>query len=723
MAPPRQVSKPTVPSSSKAGGAQLRRIARPPPAPKLNTALSAHPRTDPLNALSVLLKLLTSLPARIGGCQYKLTQAEHALALHLVGVLDPYVYHGMRALAHPMGGDTSAAFVGLVHQPTEILDAILFHVDARRDLLNVGLACKRLHDVVFPRHFDYRVIRAKVSSIAVWNHLILHRSLARNVRRVEIIDERTSSTTAIVAPRGMLQRDTDLESTDDELTMHAKQERFLATALVRMTGLQEFKWSCNHSPISIANVWPTLMMRAVNLKSINICDNLVFSPRTEEDEDDEDDGGETSESDSDADGGVGGGKQMLAKVPATALLDMESVTFRSTPHVYGSSKNPELGRIAAMLHQCVNLKALEIIYITPRTAAAATALPGGISARTRPLSDEFLTYGRWAHLTSLTLSNLRCGSYAIVAAFLKAHPALEVLNVDLSVHGAGTANGGGLVLEPGSMPRLREVRASKEVINAIFACPLSSNADDVSESALRPLEAIKGFKLSGHAANTATSSARSIPDTTFLANLRMHAGTIKRVEMTGWHDMEDVKRLAACVPRVQYLDVGRRLGGNGGHGVNRNTSDKDISLKEKAPVANIIEWTEFLATLPELVTLHGVKFFYEVASAPSSSLPAPHSNTISSSPSSNPILATHTHATTNPILQSIAHLSMMERSRLRKNDETAGVLAWKCPKLRRVDHWDTAESGSGRVIVLLREHAGDDGGREGKVRWEVRRVR
>jgi hypothetical protein len=28
-------------------------------------------------------------------------------------------------------------------------------------------------------------------------------------------------------------------------------------------------------------------------------------------------------------------------------------------------------------------------------------------------------------------------------------------------------------------------------------------------------------------------------------------------------------------------------------------------------------------------------------------------------------------------------LSMMERSRMRKNDEIAGVLAWKCPKLRR----------------------------------------
>ena len=71
---------------------------------------------------------------------------------------------------------------------------------------------------------------------------------------------------------------------------------------------------------------------------------------------------------------------------------------------------------------------------------------------------------------------------------------------------------------------------------------------------------------------------------------------------------------------------------------------------------------------------------------------------------------------------------------MRKNDEIAGVLAWKCKKLRRLDHWD--ESG-GKIIVLLRDH--EHGGTHGeevvlndkerlsstatKVRWEVRRLK
>ena len=285
----------------------------------INTNLSAHPRTNPSNALSVLLKLLTSLPSRIGGCQYKLTPAEHALSLHLVSIIDPFVYHGLRALAPPQNQTFASSFVSLVNQPTEILDAIVFHIDSRRDLLNVALACKRLHDIVFPRHFEYRVIRCKVSSIKVWNHLILHRSLARNVRRLEILDERSSPTTdgnfnkgrRVTIPKNIiLQRDTDLESTDDELSMHVKQEKYLAAALVRMTGLKEFQWSCNHSPISIAHVWPTLMMRAVNLQVMDIYDNLVFAPKVERGADQQD-SESGSEGESDEEGGHPSSSQVL----------------------------------------------------------------------------------------------------------------------------------------------------------------------------------------------------------------------------------------------------------------------------------------------------------------------------------------------------------------------------------------------------------------------------
>ena len=124
------------------------------------------------------------------------------------------------------------------------------------------------------------------------------------------MDERSSATTSgnfnkgrgIAIPKNvLLQRDTDLESTDDELSMHVKQEKYLAAALVRMTGLREFQWSCNHSPISIAHVWPTLMMRAVNLRVMDICDNLVFAPKVEGGPDQQE-GESESEGESDEEG-------------------------------------------------------------------------------------------------------------------------------------------------------------------------------------------------------------------------------------------------------------------------------------------------------------------------------------------------------------------------------------------------------------------------------------
>lgn len=182
-------------------------------------------------------------------------------------------------------------FIGIVparrtitRQPTEILDNIVFFVDSKRDLLSLGLTCHRLYSVVFPRHFDYRVIRARVSSIRVWNHLIVHRAFARNVRRLEILDER--DTTNEMIPLGILNTDTDIESTDDELDIHAKQEKLLIAALNKMSALKSFKWSCNHSLVSIDKIWPVLL-KCQYLSQVDINDNSVFIPPVEIDEDSE----------------------------------------------------------------------------------------------------------------------------------------------------------------------------------------------------------------------------------------------------------------------------------------------------------------------------------------------------------------------------------------------------------------------------------------------------
>ena len=280
----------------------------------VDTNILSYDRTDPFYAINVLRKLLGSLPARIGGCQFKLTPEEHRLTLGLLTIVEPFV-------------GLSPSRRTITRQPTEILDGIVFYLDNKRDLLSLALSCKRMHGVVFPRHYEYRVIRAKPSSLSIWNHLIVHRSLARNVRKLEVMDERSAEPE--VVPSGVLTSDTDIESSDDELSMHVKQERLLVAAIAKMSSLRSFRWSCNHSPIIIDGIWPTLL-KCQSINEVEINDNLVFSPRN----------------------------ATIPKDPQRipVMRDLKTMAVHSTRHIYGCAKHPQMTRINGMLTNCPNLE-------------------------------------------------------------------------------------------------------------------------------------------------------------------------------------------------------------------------------------------------------------------------------------------------------------------------------------------------------------------------------
>lgn len=328
-------------------------------------------------------------------------------------------------------------------------------------------------------------------------------------------------------------------------------------------------------------------------------------------------------------------------------------------------------RISGMLTNCPVLESLIIAY-HPRRAAGFHL----------PAADDFLLCARWSTLRSLVLTNLRCSSIAgadAIASFLSAHGQLESLHLDVSF---GTARAP-LCLHDDTLPRLKELKANRDVTSAILACPV------LSSECCRPLETLKGLKLSGLGGNA------------FLTNLRAYGQTVRRVELLSYTDIDEVRKLAEAAPQLTWLDVGKRIDVHGGAsaamGVDR------AGRPAPAITTNFTEWANTLAILPQLGTFHGVRFFYEVApsvlAAPvhaSSSGPPLHGATIPSAPSERTRL---------PVTPS-------DRSRMRKNEEVAATFAWKCPKLRRMDHW---EEGAGRVVILSRD--GD------KVRYEVRRVR
>lgn len=291
-------------------------------------------------------------------------------------------------------------------------------------------------------------------------------------------------------------------------------------------------------------------------------------------------------------------------------------------------------------------------------------------------------------------------------------------------------------LPPNSLPRLREVEARQAVLNAI----LDSSCIAEGGQFLRPLEVVKGFSLSGTQPNSPPANLRL--DQILMSHLARHSSTIKRVELAGWHDMDDVKSLAKSIPGVNYLDLGKRLG--------VGSRDPGRFSAPSAPVTNIEEWLDVLEGLTELKALHGIKFFYEVSALNAPSGPTLIAGTTSlasaGSSTANSTLAGDSSALgLKPFGNSNDHMSLMDRSRTKKNDWMASMLVWRCPKLRRVDHWDPSES---KVIVLTRTKVspskpsgisggkeversgfadGDHGGANSRetvmVKWDVRRVR
>ncbi len=81
----------------------------------------------------------------------------------------------------------------------------------------------------------------------------------------------------LVPPDLRLQSDTDLESSDDELSMHGKQTRVFVSALTRMTRLDAFVWSCGHPLVSLHDVWPTLLRWCATLRNFQINDASIFN--------------------------------------------------------------------------------------------------------------------------------------------------------------------------------------------------------------------------------------------------------------------------------------------------------------------------------------------------------------------------------------------------------------------------------------------------------------
>lgn len=185
-----------------------------------------------------------------------MTPSEHKLTLQLLDIVEPFIG------ATPYRKE-------LINQPNEVLDEIAFHVDSKRDLLAFALTCERMYRVIHPRHFEYRVIRARITSLAVWQHLVDNRALARGVRQLEILDSRSTDIEITPSQIG--------DSPEvDPLNVHAQREVLFLKAIAALPTLTNFTWSCSRSLIDVESLWDTLIS-CRSLTSVEILDSSVFS--------------------------------------------------------------------------------------------------------------------------------------------------------------------------------------------------------------------------------------------------------------------------------------------------------------------------------------------------------------------------------------------------------------------------------------------------------------
>ena len=195
--------------------------------------LRRYKRFNFFTAANTLRKLHSSLPNNTESCRYKITR----------------------------------------NLPAETLDDIVSYVDSQCDLLSLAWSCHEMHNLVFHAHFEHRVVKARVSSMRVWHRLAVCRTLARNVRHLEIVDGKSPE----IIPTDITTTDTDVENTYDGSDLPAKREELLASAIAEMHGLKSLKWSHTDSLILIGSVWPTLR-NCPNLTLVNLDDSTLFSP-------------------------------------------------------------------------------------------------------------------------------------------------------------------------------------------------------------------------------------------------------------------------------------------------------------------------------------------------------------------------------------------------------------------------------------------------------------
>ncbi|KIJ35108.1 hypothetical protein M422DRAFT_181190 [Sphaerobolus stellatus SS14] len=77
--------------------------------------------------------------------------------------------------------------MSLINLPLELIHKIIENIAKPSDLFPLALTCKSLSNLIIPDYIDYRLIQCSPADTPVWQHLIEHPHLSRNVKTIRII--------------------------------------------------------------------------------------------------------------------------------------------------------------------------------------------------------------------------------------------------------------------------------------------------------------------------------------------------------------------------------------------------------------------------------------------------------------------------------------------------------------------------------------------------------
>jgi hypothetical protein len=174
--------------------------------------------------------------------------------------------------------------------PRETLEEIVDWIDSRHDLYRLALTARVFNRIISPRHIQYRDIRCRLDTNTVWQQFGTDRSLARNVRSIEIQREEWAFEyqwpDALQIPESLrppelpvLGRDITQESLDKQRGFELQ----LIAAIKNMTNLASFAW--NRAPPLVdslsseaeEDIW-TALKRCSALKELEFVDFSEESP-------------------------------------------------------------------------------------------------------------------------------------------------------------------------------------------------------------------------------------------------------------------------------------------------------------------------------------------------------------------------------------------------------------------------------------------------------------